>query len=82
MATIPSAGIRVLYSLLSIFAPSKSLNPVDDAVKLRIGLEFVQEMIVVVVLVVAGLMTRDINNAKNSEEMSPYSRGERRRNRR
>lgn len=69
----------MLYSVISILAPTKELNPVTGAIGLRIGLEFMPELIIVIAFVVVGLATRDIRReAANKEHVQMSSRGERR----
>jgi hypothetical protein len=58
-----------MYSVISILAPSKSLNPTSGSIGLRIGLSFVPELIAVLVLVCAGLATHTLRReVKNTIE--------------
>jgi hypothetical protein len=50
----------MLYSVISILAPSKSLNPESGATRLKIGLSFVPELIAMLGLVFVGLATHNL----------------------
>ncbi|KAI0005730.1 hypothetical protein F4779DRAFT_620875 [Xylariaceae sp. FL0662B] len=54
----PFLGIRVLERLVYYFTQNPLLNPVTGSISLRAGLEVVEEMIVTLFLVVAGIITR------------------------
>lgn len=49
-----------MYSTVSILAPSKSLSPVNAAIGLRVGLSFIPELVAVILLIVGGIITRDV----------------------
>lgn len=57
----------MMYSTVSILAPSKSLSPVNASVGLRVGLSFIPELIVVIGFVVAGILTRHVRRVATGE---------------
>ncbi|KAI1340718.1 hypothetical protein F5Y15DRAFT_49502 [Xylariaceae sp. FL0016] len=59
-AAMPFIGIRLLTSLVSYFSQSPALDPSSGNLGLRVGLEIVEEIVVVVIFIVVGVMTRDI----------------------
>jgi hypothetical protein len=69
--SLPFAGIRMMYGVVSILAPSKSLNPTNGAIGFRIGLSFMPELIAILAFVYVGLAThtlrRDIRNTVEGE---------------
>ncbi|KUJ23609.1 uncharacterized protein LY89DRAFT_187767 [Mollisia scopiformis] len=58
--SLPFVGMRVMYSLVSILAPSKSLSPVSAALGLKLALSFIPELIAVITFVVVGILTRNV----------------------
>lgn len=60
--SIPFLGIRVLERLVYYFTQNPLLDPVSGSLGLRVGLEVVEEIIVTVLLVIAGLLTRNIGS--------------------
>ncbi|KAE9380391.1 hypothetical protein N431DRAFT_522467 [Stipitochalara longipes BDJ] len=72
--SLPFAGIRMVYSVISILAPSKSLNPTTGAIGLRIGLSFIPELIAILALTYVGLAThklrRDVKGAGEGQARS------------
>ncbi|KAI1385437.1 uncharacterized protein F4822DRAFT_413027 [Hypoxylon trugodes] len=61
--SIPFLGIRVLERLIYFFTENQALNPVTGSLGLRVGLEVIEELIVTFMLLVAGIMTRNIKSA-------------------
>lgn len=61
--SLPFIGLRMMYSVISILAPSSSLNPIGGAIGLRIGLSFMPELISVLAYIYAGLVTHTLNRA-------------------
>ncbi|KAI8626241.1 hypothetical protein F5Y19DRAFT_230362 [Xylariaceae sp. FL1651] len=57
---LPFLGIRLLASLVYFFTNDPALNPVTGSLGLRVGLEVVEELIIALVYIVAGLRTRNI----------------------
>ena len=55
--SLPFVGIRMIYTVISILAPSTSLNPISGAIGLRIGLSFIPELVAILAYVYAGLTT-------------------------
>lgn len=79
LLSLPFIGIRMMYSVISILAPSKSLNPTSGSVGIRVGLSFIPELIAMLALVYAGLATltlrREVKNTVEGEMHSaPRSR--------
>jgi protein-S-isoprenylcysteine O-methyltransferase Ste14 len=72
----------MLYSVLSILAPSKSLNPESGAIGLKIGLSFIPELIAMLGLVFVGLATlnlrRMVEEARGRGVQSSHEYRERR----
>ncbi|OTB02052.1 hypothetical protein M426DRAFT_265148 [Hypoxylon sp. CI-4A] len=58
--SIPFLGIRVLESLVYYFSQNQSLNPVTGSLGLRVGLQVIEELVVTLALVAAGIVTRNI----------------------
>jgi len=77
--SLPFAGIRMVYSVISIVAPSKSLNPTTGAVGLRIGLSFIPELIAILALTFAGLAThtlrREVKQTREGQVLSVHGGG-------
>lgn len=76
LSSLPFIGIRMMYSVISILAPSKSVNPTSGSYGLRIGLGFIPELIAMLALVYAGLTTHSLRReVKNTiGEMEPTHR--------
>jgi len=60
--SLPFAGIRMLYSVISILSPSKSLNLESGAIGLKIGLSFIPELIVILAFLFVGLATHRLRS--------------------
>ncbi|PVH85002.1 hypothetical protein DL98DRAFT_584059 [Cadophora sp. DSE1049] len=58
--SLPFVCVRLIYSVVSIFSPSKDLNPVSGSLGLRIGLSFLMELITVIGFTLVGLATHGI----------------------
>ncbi len=79
--SLPFAGIRMVYSVVSILAPSKNLNPTNGAIGFRVGLSFIPELIAILAFVYVGLAThmlrRGVKNTVEGQIRSVHgSRGE------
>ncbi|KAI0122401.1 hypothetical protein F4814DRAFT_408600 [Daldinia grandis] len=61
--SIPFLGIRVLERVVYFFAQSQELNPVTGNLGLRVGLEVIEEIIVTLLFVFTGIITRNIKKA-------------------
>jgi hypothetical protein len=67
--SLPFVGIRMVYSVVSILAPSTALNPTSGAIGLRIGLSFIPELIATLAMVYTGLATHSLRRyVKNTVE--------------
>ncbi|CZR51469.1 uncharacterized protein PAC_01345 [Phialocephala subalpina] len=66
---LPFVGMRMMYSTISILAPSKNLSPVNAALGLRLGLSFIPELIAVIGFVVVGILTRNVRRAGRGDRM-------------
>jgi hypothetical protein len=53
----------MLYSIISILAPSKSLNPENGTMGLKIGLSFIPELIAILGFAFVGLATHKLQRA-------------------
>ncbi|KAI1441333.1 hypothetical protein F5Y02DRAFT_399866 [Annulohypoxylon stygium] len=62
--SIPFLGIRVLESLIFFFSQNPLLNPVSGSLGLRVGLQVIEEIIVTLSLMTAGILTRNIGAAR------------------
>ncbi|KAI2779906.1 hypothetical protein F4815DRAFT_471562 [Daldinia loculata] len=60
---IPFLGIRVLERVVYFFTQNQELNPVTGSLGLRVGLEVIEEIIVTLLFVFTGIMTRNIKAA-------------------
>ncbi|KAI1478664.1 hypothetical protein F4774DRAFT_384676 [Daldinia eschscholtzii] len=58
--SIPFLGIRVLERLVYFFTQNQDLNPVTGSLGLRVGLEVIEEIIVTLLFVFTGIMTRNM----------------------
>ncbi|KAH7418092.1 hypothetical protein BKA64DRAFT_700629 [Cadophora sp. MPI-SDFR-AT-0126] len=58
--SLPFVFVRLMYSVISIFSPSRDLNPVSGSLGLKIGLSFLMELIVVIAFTFVGLATHGI----------------------
>ncbi|OTA96606.1 hypothetical protein M434DRAFT_105694 [Hypoxylon sp. CO27-5] len=58
--SMPFLGIRVMERLVYFFTENPDLNPVTGSLGLRVGLEVVEELIVTLSLIFAGIVTRNI----------------------
>ncbi|KAI1453929.1 hypothetical protein F4805DRAFT_354465 [Annulohypoxylon moriforme] len=58
--SIPFLGIRVLESLIYFFSQNPLLNPVSGSLGLRVGLQVIEEIIVALLFIIAGILTRNI----------------------
>lgn len=68
--------------MVSILAPSGNLSPVSGSLGLRIGLEVLEEVIVVFAFIVVGLMTHRVKGTvKRSEHAELAVREKRQRGR-
>lgn len=70
----------MMYSVVSILAPSKNLNPTTGAVGFKTGLSFLPELIAILAFVYVGLAThslrRDGKNAFEGEVQRSHQIGE------
>ncbi|KAI1488482.1 hypothetical protein F5X96DRAFT_645365 [Biscogniauxia mediterranea] len=60
VVAIPLIGIRLLASFVYFFTQNPLLNPITGSLGLRVGLEILEEILVSVLFVSAGLATRNI----------------------
>jgi hypothetical protein len=71
-------GIRMVYSVVAILSSSKSLNPITGDIGYRVGLSFIPELIVIIILVHIGMATlnlrRDVKNDVGRQKQSHYGR--------
>ncbi|KAI1798689.1 hypothetical protein F4811DRAFT_167501 [Daldinia bambusicola] len=58
--SIPFLGIRLLERTVYFFTQNQDLNPVTGSLGLRVGLEVIEEIIVTLVFVFIGILTRNI----------------------
>jgi hypothetical protein len=64
----------MMYSVISILAPSKSLNPTSGSLGLRVGLSFIPELIAMLALVYVGLATHTLRReVKDTGEREMHS---------
>lgn len=66
VATLPSLGVRLGTSLVFWVRRDSTLDPFDGDTKKTLGLVVWQEIMVVVILLVTGLLTRDLSRKANS----------------
>ncbi|KAI3325439.1 hypothetical protein HD806DRAFT_447913 [Xylariaceae sp. AK1471] len=66
---MPFLGIRLLTSLVYFFTDDPVLNPVTGSVGLKVGLEIIEELVVSLVYIVAGLKTRNIGRVVQHEAL-------------
>ncbi|KAI0157249.1 hypothetical protein GGR57DRAFT_60972 [Xylariaceae sp. FL1272] len=66
---MPFLGIRLFASLVYFFANTKSLNPVTGSLGLKVGLVVFEELLISVLYLGAGLVTRNIgkNGSDNAQ---------------
>ena len=57
LVSLVPTGIRVIYSVVAFFVDSSTLNPITGSLAIRVVLSVVPEMVAVVLLLGAGLMT-------------------------
>ncbi|KAI1207619.1 uncharacterized protein F4807DRAFT_433960 [Annulohypoxylon truncatum] len=62
--SIPFLGIRVMESLVYFFSQNPLLNPVSGSLGLRVGLQVIEEIIVALSLIAAGILTRNIGGGR------------------
>jgi len=60
MTTLAFIGIRVVYSLVTICTQNPVLNPISGSLAARVVLSFLPEIISTLLLVVAGILTRNV----------------------
>jgi len=60
MTTLAFIGIRVVYSLATICTQNPALNPISGSLAARVVLSFLPEIISTLLLVVAGILTRNV----------------------
>ncbi|KAI1326855.1 hypothetical protein F5Y16DRAFT_399975 [Xylariaceae sp. FL0255] len=65
VAAMPFLGIRLLTSLIYFFTNDAALNPVSGSLGLRVGLEIIEELIITLVYITAGILTRNIGKGEN-----------------
>lgn len=58
---LPFLGIRILYSLLSVVVNSGSLNIVSGNIVLKVILSVLPEIIISIILVISGVMSRHVH---------------------
>ncbi|KAL2179259.1 uncharacterized protein P884DRAFT_240045 [Thermothelomyces heterothallicus CBS 202.75] len=71
-------GIRVLYALVALTTRRRSLNPVTGSLAARVVLGLLPELITTLVLIIAGMRTRNasrVGNEKAEELMGDSSQG-------
>jgi hypothetical protein len=57
LVSLVPTGIRVIYSVVAFFVDSSTLNPITGSLAIRVVLSVVPEMVAVIILLGAGLMT-------------------------
>ncbi|KAK9426732.1 hypothetical protein SUNI508_00259 [Seiridium unicorne] len=60
MLAIPCLGIRIITSLVYFASQNPALNPVTGEIGYKVGLGFIEELIISIAFVVAGVATRNI----------------------
>ncbi|KAH8651179.1 hypothetical protein BX600DRAFT_441620 [Xylariales sp. PMI_506] len=60
LLSIPFIGIRLIVSLVYFTTLNPDLNPATGAIGVRVGLNFIEELIITIGFVVAGIVTRNI----------------------
>jgi hypothetical protein len=60
LISIPFIGLRLMDSVLGIVHPTQNLNPMTGSLGLKLGLSFIPELIAVLVLISAGILTRNV----------------------
>ncbi|KAI0849440.1 hypothetical protein F5Y00DRAFT_269414 [Daldinia vernicosa] len=66
--SIPFLGIRVLERVIYFFTLNQELNPVTGSLGLRVGLEVIEEIIVTLLFVFTGIITRNIKRTAAVEQ--------------
>jgi hypothetical protein len=67
---LPFLAVRVLYALLAAFSHNKQFNPVTGSTTTALFMDTFQEMIVVLIYLVAAIKTPAIPQATNGEKRS------------
>ena len=67
---LPFLGVRVLYALLEAFSHEKHFNPATGSTTIALFMDEIQEMIVVLIYLVAAIKTPAIPPATNGEKRS------------
>ncbi|KAI1409209.1 hypothetical protein F5Y13DRAFT_182113 [Hypoxylon sp. FL1857] len=66
--SIPFLGIRIMERLIYFFTNNPDLNPLTGSLGLRVGLEVIEELIVTLSLLVAGIVTRNVGTINSGGE--------------
>jgi hypothetical protein len=66
-------GTRVFYSLVYLCTQKQSLNPTTGSLAIRVILGFLVELIAVISLIFAGLMTQSVSRQSREERKLPIA---------
>ncbi|RSL61469.1 hypothetical protein CEP54_006270 [Fusarium duplospermum] len=67
LIALPFVGIRVLATFIYVISENQSLSAMTGAIGTRVGLYIVEEIVATLVLVGAGVVTRDIRKEREDE---------------
>ncbi|KAF4951714.1 hypothetical protein FSARC_12837 [Fusarium sarcochroum] len=65
--TLVFVGIRVIYTLIALTSNDADLNPITGTLAIRVVLSFLPELIAALILLAAGLLTRNIRSLAQKE---------------
>lgn len=75
LLAIPFLGIRIMVSLVYFATQNQALNPVTGEIGYKVGLGFVEELIISIAFVVVGVATRNIGRGRPVTEVGVEESG-------
>lgn len=68
--SVPFIGIRIIVSLVYFATQNQTLSPVAGRMGVKVGLGFIEELLVSVAFVVVGVVTRNIGKTHKRQKVS------------
>ncbi|KAI4592178.1 hypothetical protein KJ359_011416 [Pestalotiopsis sp. 9143b] len=68
--SVPLIGIRIIVSLVYFATQNQALSPVAGSMGAKVGLGFIEELLVSVAFVVVGVMTRNVGKGRTRQKVS------------
>lgn len=68
--SVPFIGIRIIVSLVYFATQNQNLSPVAGSMGVKVGLGFIEELLVSIAFVVVGVVTRNVGKGRTRQKVS------------